>query len=63
MKKTKVFKHLAHIDLAGHYQFVTFRTADSVDSFLKKIAQTNLANNKKQFAIDQHLDKSHHGAY
>lgn len=56
-------KHLHHVDLPNHYQFVTFRTNDSIDSFLKKITTQNLLNNKKQFEIDQYLDQSNNGAY
>jgi len=32
----KNFRHLPHIDSAGYYQFVTFRTHDSVDEFVRK---------------------------
>ena len=55
--------HLHHVDLPNHYQFVTFRTNDSVGSFLKKIANQDILNSKKQLEIDQYLDKSIHGAY
>ncbi len=58
-----MIKNLPHIDLDGHYQFITFRTLDSVDSFLKKLALNDLPNNKKQLAIDQYLDQSCNGAY
>jgi len=58
-----VIKHLPYVDLDGHYQFITFRTLDSVDSFLKKLAQNDLPNKKKQLAIDQYLDQSCNGAY
>ncbi len=58
-----MIKNLPHIDLDGHYQFITFRTLDSVDSFLKKLAQNDLPNNKKQLAIDQYLDQSCNGTY
>ncbi len=56
-------KHLFHIDEPNHYQFITFRTQDSIDPYLKKIAQLELATNKKQFLIDQYLDLSKVGAY
>ncbi len=63
--KTKVSPpgHLPHIDLKNHYQFITFRTHDSVDGFLKKLTQQNLPNSKQQLAIDQYLDQSNNGAY
>ena len=58
-----MIKNLPHIDLDGYYQFITFRTLDSVDNFLKKLAQNDLPNHKKQLAIDQYLDQSCNGAY
>jgi REP element-mobilizing transposase RayT len=55
--------HLHHIDLPNHYQFVTFRTHDSVDGYLKKISSSTIPENKKQQELDNHLDKSLNGAY
>jgi len=57
------FIHLPHIDLIGHYQFITFRTYDSTDKFLKKLALQNKPNNKIQLDVDNHLDSSKNGAY
>jgi len=57
------YHHLPHIDIEGYYQFVTFRTNDSSDGFLKKLAKQSTANNKKQLAADNYLDKSKQGAY
>ena len=59
----KQHHHLPHIDIEEHYQFVTFRTADSIDGYLKKLLQQTLSNSKKQLAIDQYLDRSINGAY
>ena len=55
--------HLPHIDLIGHYQFITFRTYDSTDTFLKKLALQNKPNNKIQLDVDNYLDSSQNGAY
>ncbi len=60
-----MFKHikLPHIDLIGYCQFITFRTNDSLDSYLQKIYNSTLPNPKKQFILDNHLDNSNKGAY
>lgn len=55
--------HLHHIDLPNYYQFVTFRTHDSVDSYLRKMLSSTIQENVKQQAIDNHLDKSNKGSY
>lgn len=57
------FKHLKHVDIAEHFQFVTFRTHDSVDGYLKKLAQQNKENKIKQMEVDAYLDQSNVGAY
>ena len=54
---------LPHVDLQDHYQFITFRTLDSLDAFLDKISQEKISNRKKQLLIDRHLDRSPNGAY
>lgn len=57
-------RHLPHIDLVGHYQFVTFRTYDSVDEFLRKCCfSLAMSNKEKQQKIDEYLDTSANGAY
>ncbi len=56
-------KHLPHIDLPNHYQFITFRTHDSLDPYLEKLYKLNKPNDKKQLEIDQHLDASNKGSY
>ena len=55
--------HLPHINIKDHYQFITFRTHDSVDTYLRKLAGQNLPNSKQQLAIDKYLDQSRNGAY
>jgi len=57
------YSKLPHIDLNEHYQFITFRTNDSLDEYLQKIYHTEQENSKKQLAIDAHLDLSSKGAY
>ena len=39
----KKHNNLPHIDLLGYYQFVTFRTFDSVDDFLKRYRKVDLS--------------------
>jgi len=53
--------HLPHIDIVGYYQFITFRTHDSTDGFLKKLSFQNKPNNKKQLEVDEYLDVSQRG--
>ncbi len=57
------YRHLPHTGIAGYYQFITFRTFDSTDPFLKKLFAQPIENNKKQLTADLHLDKSEQGAY
>lgn len=56
-------RHLPHIDMVGYYQFVTFRTHDSIDDFLKRISKEDISNSLKQYKVDKYLDTSHKGAY
>jgi len=55
--------HLPHIDIKGYSQFITFRTYDSVDDFVKKLTATDKPNKQKQQEIDEYLDSSQNGAY
>ena len=57
------FLSLPHIDMIGYYQFITFRTFDSIDDFLKRLAQEDIQSNKKQYKIDSYLDNSSNGCY
>jgi len=54
---------LPHIDMIGYYQFVTFRTFDSLDNFVFKIREQKISNSKKEFEIDKYLDSSKKGCY
>lgn len=54
--------NLPHLDIKHHYQFITFRTYDSVDTYLKKLSKQNLPNRQKQLLIDEYLDASTTGA-
>ena len=50
-------KKLPHIDAKDHYQFVTFRTNDSLDSYINKlIKDETLKQNIKQYKIDEILE-------
>ena len=62
-KDFKLNENLPHISKYGYYQFVTFRTYDSVDSYLQKIIDSNIENSKKQYLIDNYLDSSSSGRY
>ena len=52
-----------HLDIADHYQFITFRTRDSSDEFLQKLNYQIKSTGKKQLDIDNYLDQSQQGAY
>jgi len=56
-------RKLPHIDLPKYLQFVTFRTAESLDPYLKNLHAQNLPGGKKQLLADRHLDRSKHGAH
>ena len=56
-------KHLPHIDDLDYFQFITFRTNDSLDDYLDKIAKQNNSNAEKQLQIDEYLDQSNKGSY
>jgi len=56
--------NLPHLDIEGYYQFVTFRTYDSIDEYVNRIYDNeDIANSKKQYLIDKYLDNSQNGAY
>ncbi len=54
---------LPHINMIDYYQFITFRTFESVDDFVLKIRKKDISNQKKEFEIDTYLDVSNKGAY
>jgi len=58
----KEYKHPSHINLIGHYQFITFRTRESLDSYLKKLYNSNEIEKIKQYKMDRYLDQSLNGA-
>jgi REP element-mobilizing transposase RayT len=63
LKTKNKYQKLPHIDIEGYYQFITFRTYDSLDSYLEKLYELNISNKQKQQQIDTYLDTSQKGAY
>ena len=61
MDKHHTYQHLPHIDMAGSYQFITFRTKESLDAYLKELYQSSEPAKVKQYRMDQYLDKSQNG--
>ncbi len=55
--------NLPHIDMIGYYQFVTFRTFDSLDDYILKISDEKMSTKLKQYKIDNYLDTSSKGCY
>jgi len=51
------------MNLKEHYQFVTFRTKESTDMYLKKLYGSDEPEKLKQYKIDAYLDGSNCGAY
>jgi len=60
MQKRKV---LPHINLLGYYQFVTFRTQDSLDDYITRVRKEKIDSKKQEYLIDRYLDNSLKGAY
>jgi len=59
-----MYKKLPHFSQIGQYQFITFRTKESIDSYVKKIYDTqNLSLRKQEYLADVYLDSSKQGAY
>ena len=58
-----LYKKLPHIDTIDAYQFVTIRTQDSLDSYLKKLESLDIPNARKQVQVDRYLDNSEKGCY
>ena len=54
---------LNHISIKDNYQFITFRTNDSVDDYLKKIQSLNEDEKITQYKMDKYLDSSKNGTY
>ncbi|MFA7083420.1 MAG: transposase [Arcobacteraceae bacterium] len=55
--------NLPHISLENHYQFITFRTYKSVDSYIDTLQKAPIDTKKKEYLIDCYLDNSPKGAY
>ncbi len=56
--------NLPHFSQKSQYQFITFRTKDSTDDFIKKqLEDKKLQTKLIQYNIDKYLDKSTKGAY
>ncbi len=49
--------------MKDHYQFVTFRTKESMDEYIKKIYGSSDSERLKQYKIDTYLDKSENGVF
>jgi len=56
-------RFLPHVDLVGYYQFVTFRTHDSIDDYLKRIRNEDIGSREQEYKIDQYIDLSTKGCY
>ena len=58
-------KHfLPHIDAIGYYQFVTFRTYESLDDLIFGMRnKREMGDKQKEYFIDQYSDRSKKGAY
>ena len=55
--------NLPHIDMLDYYQFVTFRTKESIDGYMEKLYGSDDSEKLKQYKIDSYLDKSENGAF
>jgi len=59
--KHRSLHHYSEID---SYQFITFRTQDSIDGFLLKLADSSdFSIAEKQMQIDEYSDRSNKGCY
>jgi len=57
-------KSLHHYSELEAYQFITFRTQDSIDPYLKKISKMiELDVSARQMKIDEYCDQSNKGCY
>lgn len=57
-------KSLHHYSELNTYQFITFRTQDSIDPYLKKISKMmELSISERQMKIDEYCDQSTTGCY
>ena len=56
-------RKLSHFQYDGMLNFITFRTHDSIDEYIKKLNLSKIENKNKQYQIDKYLDNSQKGAY
>ncbi len=49
--------------MKDHYQFVTFRTKESIDGYIQKLYGSDDSEKLKQYKIDSYLDRSENGAF
>jgi len=63
MQENNSYQHLPHIDGPGSYQFITFRTKESLDVYLKQLYRSSEPEKIKQYKMDQYLDRSTQGAF
>ena len=63
MRHNTQYTNLPHLDMKEHYQFITFRTKESLDNYLKKLYASNEPKKIKQYKMDQYLDRSPQGAF
>ena len=61
MTENRKYSHLSHIDSIGTYQFITFRTKESLDPYLKKLYSSIETEKIKQYKMDKYLDSSQNG--
>ena len=51
-----MYKKLPHLCLENHYQFITFRTYDSLDFYARTILEKDITIHKKEQELDIYLD-------
>ncbi len=57
-------KSLHHYSKKEAYQFITFRTQDSIDPYLQKLSKMlDLSASERQMKIDKYCDQSNKGCY
>jgi REP element-mobilizing transposase RayT len=62
-QRQQIHSNLPHFSKIGCFQFITFRTFDSVDDFIRRIHRSKLSDSEKQYKIDKYSDSSNKGAY
>jgi len=56
------YNHLPHTNLIGYFQFITFRTKESLDKYLTQLYNSTETEKIKQYKMDRYLDQSFNGA-